>query len=209
MKALILPFLFLFFSCNSTPTKLPILGDKTPIQKMVNGKMVVDTLYKTIPPFRYLDQDSIYFSNANTRGKIYVADFFFTSCPTICPIMQKNLSHLVDAFKADSGIYFLSYSIDPIHDTPKRLKRYSAQLGQSHAHWYFLTGNRDSTYSLAEKGYYVTAKSDTTAPGGFVHSGAFILVDKKGRIRGTYDGTVDEDVNHLNQDLITLKNEKD
>lgn len=199
----------LFLSCHSTPSALPILGEKTPIQKMVGGKMVIDTLYKTIPQFRYLDQDSVYVSNLNTQGKIYVADFFFTSCPTICPIMQKNMARLAEAFKADSGIYFLSYSIDPKHDTPKRLKRYQTQLGVKNPHWYFLTGNSDSTYALAEKGYYVTAKSDTSAPGGFVHSGAFILVDKQGRIRGTYDGTVDDDINKLSQDLVILKNEKD
>jgi len=209
MKKIFFLGLILILSCTSKPSRLPILGDKSPIEKMVKGKKVIDTLYKTIPHFHYLDQDSLSFDNSKTKGKIYIADFFFTSCPTICPIMQKNLNKLAEAFKSDSDIYFLSFSIDPAHDTPKRLKRYQSQLGVHNTHWFFLTGNRDSTYALAEKGYYVTAKSDTTAPGGFVHSGAFILIDKLGRIRGTYDGTLDEEVEKLSQDMAILKNEKE
>ncbi len=204
---LFLGFISMFSSCGPTG-KLPIYGDRSPMTRIINGKTVIDTLYKTIPHFSYLDQDSNLIENKNLLGKIYVADFFFTSCPTICPIMQKNMVKLSNVYAQDEDIYFVSYSIDPTHDTVQKLKKYANQLGISGKHWYLLTGNRDSTYKLAEKGYFATAKSDSTAPGGIVHSGGLILVDKLQRIRGIYDGTLDDEVEKLKGDLKILKAEK-
>jgi len=204
----IVGILFFFIACNSS-SPLPILGERSGAPRVVDGKTIIDTIYKTIPHFRYRNQDSLYVDNTNFNGKIYVADFFFTSCPTICPIMEANMLKLAGQFKDDKNIFFVSYTIDPKHDSPHRLKEYAKKLGAEGLNWQFLTGDRDSTFTLAEKGYYATAKSDTTAPGGFVHSGGFILIDKQRRIRGIYDGTLEEDVNKLGKDLVILEKEKE
>lgn len=200
--------LFIVASCTNNTAHIPILGTRTAYTHEVKGKQVTDTLYHTIPAFKMLDQDSTLTDNSRFNGHIYVADFFFTSCPSICPIMQKNMLKLFKEFKDERDIAFLSYTIDPLHDTPAKLKKYSRQLGVDGKKWYFVTGNRDSTYVLAEKGYYATAKSDSTAPGGFVHSGGLILVDKERRIRGIYDGTQEEEVDKLSQDLKLLQAEE-
>lgn len=203
-----LALMIIFSSCKSTPAAIPILGTRTPVIHTTNGKSRVDTIYHTIPAFRMLGQDSTWISNSTFNGKIYIADFFFTSCPSICPIMQKNMLKIYKEYKDSPDIAFLSYTIDPEHDSCSKLKRYSGQLGVDSKKWYFVTGSRDSTYLLAEKGYYATARADSTAPGGFVHSGGLILVDKSRRIRGIYDGTVEDDVQKLAADLKVLQAEK-
>ncbi len=200
--------LSIFSACSNRTAHIPILGTRTAITREVKGKKVTDTLYHTIPAFNMLGQDSVQISNATLNGKIYVADFFFTSCPSICPVMQKNMLKLYKQYKDERDFAFLSYSIDPLHDTPSKLKKYSIQLGADSKKWYFVTGNKDSTYALAEKGYYATAKADSTAPGGFVHSGGLILVDKERRIRGIYDGTQEDEVNKLSQDMKLLQVEE-
>lgn len=200
--------LSIFSACSSHTAHIPILGTRTAITREIKGKKVTDTLYHTIPAFNMLGQDSVKISNATLKGKIYVADFFFTSCPSICPVMQKNMLKLYKQYKDERDFAFLSYSIDPLHDTPSKLKKYSTQLGADSKKWYFVTGNKDSTYALAEKGYYATAKADSTAPGGFVHSGGLILVDKERRIRGIYDGTQEDEVDKLSQDMKLLQAEE-
>ena len=200
--------LSIFSACSNRTAHIPILGTRTAITREVKGKKITDTLYHTIPAFNMLGQDSVQISNATLNGKIYVADFFFTSCPSICPVMQKNMLKLYKQYKDERDFAFLSYSIDPLHDTPSKLKKYSIQLGADSKKWYFVTGNKDSTYALAEKGYYATAKADSTAPGGFVHSGGLILVDKERRIRGIYDGTQEDEVDKLSQDMKLLQAEE-
>ena len=200
--------LSIFSACSNHTAHIPILGTRTAITREIKGKKVTDTLYHTIPAFNMLGQDSVKISNATLKGKIYVADFFFTSCPSICPVMQKNMLKLYKQYKDERDFAFLSYSIDPLHDTPSKLKKYSTQLGADSKKWYFVSGNKDSTYALAEKGYYATAKADSTAPGGFVHSGGLILVDKERRIRGIYDGTQEDEVDKLSQDMKLLQAEE-
>lgn len=151
-----------------------------------------------------LDQDSVFVDNNTLQKKIYVADFFFTSCPTTCPVMQRNLLKVATEYRQQPKVAFVSYSIDPAHDTPHTLKNYANHLGIRPGQWLFLTGNRDSVYHLAETGYYATARADSTVPGGFVHSGALILVDTHRRIRGTYDGTIDDEAHKLSQDIKAL-----
>jgi len=197
-------FFLLSAACNQTGLRLPIMGSRTPITTESGGKTVTDTLYHTIPAFHMLDQDSVFVDNNTLRKTIYVADFFFTSCPTTCPVMQRNLLKVAIEYRHQPNVAFVSYSIDPAHDTPHILKNYASRLGIRPGQWLFLTGNRDSVYHLAETGYYVTARADSAAPGGFVHSGALILVDTRRRIRGTYDGTIDDDVQKLSQDIKTL-----
>jgi protein SCO1 len=200
-------FSLMFVACSHDHS-LPILGNRTPIEKMVDGKMVVDTEYATVPDFFFLNQDSIAVTQETVKGKIYIADFFFVTCPTICPIMKKQMIRVFEKYKGDTNMLLLSHTIDPEHDTIALLKDYSTRLGSDGKQWMFLTGNREAIYDMAEKGYYATAMPDSTEPGGYVHSGGFILVDGLRRVRGIYNGTDEAEVTHLMDDIDVLKKEK-
>ena len=185
---------------------LPIYGQREPVTKTVNGKTVTDTVYQTIPDFNFVNQYGKQITRKSLDGSIYVADFFFTSCPSICPIMHRNMLDVYNEFKSSGNVKILSHSIDPGHDSIPVLKSYADKLGITGNNWWLLQGNKEATYKLAES-YLVAVKEDKAAPGGFVHAGYFILVDKQKRIRGTYDGTNAEEVKKLIADIKTLQNE--
>ena len=180
--------------------KLPFLGSKE------IGKQG-DTLYHKIPDFKFLNQDSLWISEKDMAGKIYVADFFFTTCPTICPTMKTQLLRIYDKFAEDDRVRILSHTIDPEYDGVRVLKEYAKKLNITSPRWNLLTGKKSDIYRLGEKSYMVTAQEDANEVGGFVHSGAFILVDQNRHIRGIYDGTKEEDVNHLIEDIGMLLKE--
>jgi protein SCO1 len=203
--SLFLALLFLI-ACNQSNKKLPILGEREPITKEIDGKMVSDTIYQTIPPFSFINQDSITITNKTFDNSIYVADFFFTSCPSICPIMSKNLLKVLDKYKGNKEVKILSHSIDTKYDTPWVLKKYATKLGVEGDQWQFVHGSQEAIYGIADK-YMVYAKENSSAPGGFEHQGWLILIDKEKRIRGAYDGTNDEQVSQLMSDMDILLNE--
>ena len=193
---------------NASDNKLPILGNRVAQEIVVDGKTVMDTIYQTVPEFSLLNQDSVVITKQTVEGKIYVADFFFTSCPTICPTMKKELMRVYAKYKGNSQVAILSHTIDPDYDDLSVLKDYADRLDADGKQWMFLWGERKEIYDLAEKGYYASAMVDSTEPGGFVHSGGFILVDKHQRVRGIYDGTSATDVDKLMKDMdILLKEE--
>ena len=198
-----------FNSCTDTSVnKLPILGEREPIEKTVDGKLIIDTLYQTIPPFSYFNQDSLLISDKDFDNKIYVTDFFFTSCNTICPIMHRNMHNVYNKYKGDQKVKFLSHTIDIKYDLPSRLKKYATKLGIEGNQWEFVHGSRDSIFNIAAKSYLVAAYEDNTDPQGLVHQGWFILVDTKKQIRGAYDGTKEDQVKQLMLDMdILLKEE--
>lgn len=196
--------LFLIFACGEPAKKtLPILGERTAANKVVNGNTVTDTIYQTIPPFSFVNQDSAVITDKDFANSIYVADFFFTSCPSICPIMSKNLLKVLAKFKGNQEVKILSHSIDSKYDTPWILKRYANKLGVAGDQWQFVHGSQKDIYGIADK-YMVYAKENDQAPGGFEHQGWFILVDKEKRLRGAYDGTDDDQVAQLMQDMDIL-----
>lgn len=190
-------------SCRDNKV-LPFLGPKD--TRLVAGK--VDTVYHQIPPFRFLNQDSVWVSEKDMAGKIYIADFFFTSCPTICPKMKTQLLRIYERYSENEVIRILSHSIDPTYDTPSVLKQYATRLQVKSPRWNMLTGDKAAIYKLGEKSYMVTTQEDKNEAGGFVHSGAFILVDKNRHVRGIYDGTQENEVNHLIEDIEILLQEK-
>ena len=180
---------------------LPILG-----RQEIQGS---DTVYQQIADFRFMNQDSVWVTNQTFSNKAYVADFFFTSCPSICPIMKKQMLRVYKAFEGNPGISFLSHTIDPRHDSVPVLKKYAADLGVSSEQWHFVTGPRETVYALAENSYMVAALEDENAPGGFIHGGHFILVDENRHIRGIYDGTEEASVNQLIRDIPVLLKESE
>lgn len=192
-----LGFLLLIACSQQEQKRLPILGEKKA------GKTSVDTIYQTIPNFSFINQDSVTITNKDFDHSIYVADFFFTSCPSICPIMSKNLLKVLKKYQGNEEVKILSHSIDTKYDTPWVLKRYADKLGVTGNQWQFVHGSQKDIYTMADK-YMVYAKEDAAAPGGFEHQGWLMLIDKDKRIRGAYDGTDDEQVSKLMDDMDLL-----
>ncbi|MDH3709083.1 MAG: SCO family protein [Cyclobacteriaceae bacterium] len=180
---------------------LPILGRRT-------VSLEGDTLYHTIGSYAFVNQDSLEVTPETFDDKIYVADFFFTSCPTICPTMKTQMLRVYKKFQDNPQVAILSHSIDPTHDTVAVLKDYSQRLGiDNSAMWHFVTGSKEEIFRVGQSDYMVTAGEDEAAPGGFIHSGAFLLVDGERHIRGIYDGTKPEEVDKLMVDMATLLHE--
>jgi protein SCO1 len=211
MKKLVLFWVFLLLfvaGCDLfSEKKLPIMGWRDVKQVSRDGKVGYDTIYHTIPDFAFVNQDGALVTNKTFHDKIYVADFFFTSCPTICPIMKTQMLRVYEKFKDNDDILLLSHSIDPVYDSVPVLKVFSDRLGVDSRKWHFVTGDKDEIYEIGEKSYMVTAQEDVDEPGGYLHSGAFILVDKDRRIRGFYDGTKELEVDRLIRDIPTLLKE--
>lgn len=197
----------LLISCDSGKRKLPILGERDWTTKTVEGKEVTDTIYNTIPTYKFVNQNGDTITEKITEGKIYVTDFFFTSCPTICPVMKKQMVKVYNEFKGNPDVLIISHTIDPDHDTPKVLNQFAKDLGISGDQWQFLTGPKEKIYEIGQKSYMSTAKQDSTAEGGYIHSGAFILVDKDRHVRGMYDGTTEEGTKNLVADMKVLLDE--
>lgn len=187
-----------FGACQSTSKRLPIIGER----EVVQG----DTIYPKIPSFQFLNQDSVMLSDKFFDNKIYVANFFFTHCPSICPTMQRNLLKAYQKYKKDDRVAFLSHSIDFKYDQPYVLKSYATKLGVDNDQWQFVTGSKADIYGLSDK-YLVYTKEDASVPGGYDHSGYLVLIDHDKRIRGAYDGTNEEEVQKLLTDMDILLQE--
>jgi protein SCO1/2 len=195
------------FSCSSKSEKLPILGRKEIKNVTFEGKIQADTIYHTIPDFSFTNQNGEVITQDTFKDKIYVADFFFTTCPTICPIMKTQMLRVYEKFKDNPEVMILSHTIDPKHDSVAVLYEFADRLGVTGNMWQFVTGDQDEIYDIGQNSYMVTAREDPGEPGGYLHSGAFLLVDKERRIRGIYDGTLEEKVDILMKDIDKLLKE--
>ena len=204
----ILLALIILASCqqNKPAKKLPILGERDTTMRLADGKYQIDSIIHTIPDFDFINQDGEHVTQKNVEGKIYLVDFFFTSCPTICPRVKKNMLKIAESIKSDPEILILSHTIDPKHDTAAVLYTYASKLHINTKQWQFLTGDKDKIYAQAHE-YLVAVQQDTTAAGGFTHSGNVMLIDKKRQIRGYYNGLKEADMQNLLDDIQTLKME--
>ena len=194
-------------ACESETKQLPILGPTIIKNTVVDGALIADTTFGAIRGFKFWDQDSNVITENTVEGKLYVTDFFFTSCPTICPKMKQQMLRIHDRYLDEDKVVLLSHSIDPVRDSVQRLKTFAEKLGVQTEKWHLMTGNRDSIYSMA-KHYVIAAQEDPDAPGGFAHSGAFLLVDTKRQIRGIYDGTDPQEVDQLMDDIQFLNEQE-
>ncbi|MCK9447868.1 MAG: SCO family protein [Bacteroidales bacterium] len=193
--------IFLFITglaaaCSHPVERLPVYGKTTIVGE--------DTLHSVVRPFSFINQDSIEITNHSFESRIYVTDFIFLSCPSICPIMTQQLKRVYEMYRTDPNVFFLSHTIDPENDTIPRLKAYTEDLGIDSDKWFFVTGDKDSIFSIANDSYFATAFADSTAPGGFIHSGAFLLIDTHRQIRGAYDGTDPVEAERLMDDIQIL-----
>lgn len=180
--------------------KLEIFGPKEP----VTGKPG-DTTFHSIAPFNLLSQDGVAFTEKNLDGKIYVADFFFATCKTICPKMSMQMKRVQEAYKDDPEILLVSHTVNPERDSVKALAAYAAEYGALAGKWFFLTGDKKELYDLARHSYFLAAMPGDGGPDDFIHSEKVVLVDKDKRIRGYYDGTDYESINLLIDEIKVLK----
>jgi protein SCO1 len=191
-------FSMVLFSCTTSPTKLPKLGNTI----VENGREVSPKIRK----FDYLNQDSIHITNDSLKNNIYITDFFFTSCPSICPKVMKQMLTLHDEFKNEELIKLVSFTLDPKRDTVGKLADYATKIGVKSNKWLFLTGDKDFTLELAND-YFVSALEDASAPGGFDHSGKIVLVDKEGHVRAFCEGTDPESIPKFKEEIKLLLKE--
>lgn len=182
-------------SCKEKERTLPIIGKK----EIING----DTIWHTIPEFKFTNCDGKRISNDDLRNNIYLADFFLISCPSICPKVKKQMLRIYEEFENDARVKLVSHTIDPKRDTPERLRKYADQLGVNTRKWMFLRGEKEEILDIAES-YFVAAYEDEEAPGGFDHSGKIILVDKDRHVRSFAEGTEPDDVTRLIRDIHVL-----
>ena len=190
----------IFLACKPTSRSLPILGEI----EIVDG----DTVYHSIPDFSLVDHHGDTITNQTFDQSLYVADFFFTKCPTICPKLAQQMLRLHDRYQGNNHVKFLSHSIDPKYDTVAALKKYADKLGVANStSWHFVCVPKDDITQLALQ-YFAAAQVDPFAAGGYIHSGHFVLVDKKRHIRSFCDGTKPTEVDRLMKDIDLLLSEK-
>jgi len=175
----------------------------TIMQKIVDGKQESDTVWHTIPDFSLTNQLGQQVSLHDLEGKIVVADFFFTHCPSFCPTLTQNMRHLQEMFHTnDTIVQFLSFSVDPDRDSVPVLKAYADRFGVQHNNWWMLTGSKDTIYDLAERDFKLAAMD--SGHNNFVHTDRFVLLDKDRLVRGYYNGQDTTDLTRLASDIVLL-----
>ncbi len=157
------------------------------IQKEALSYLKIDGKDRKVPDFILTNQDSLFITNDDLLGKVYVLEFFFSRCPDICIEMNRNMRKLDKKFGDSNDFGIVSITIDPSHDSPYILKKYSEDLGVKSQNWHFLTGDRNYIYDLANKGFNIYANENSNFGGGFEHQGYFALIDKQGYIRSRND----------------------
>jgi protein SCO1 len=213
MKSLVMllpaALMIVLASCNETPKKkpraLPFAGNYNVVVSETDGERSTDTIYPTIPAFQYLNQDSAMIKSSQMKGKVWIANFFFSYCPSICPPMTSQMKRLnIMTSDINQHLQYMSFSIDPTRDTPTRLREYIKENGIRAKNWYFFTGDEAKTHRLGIENFLVYAADEAAAPGGFAHSDGLVLVDKEGYVRGIYHGTITKEVDQLNKDIRKL-----
>ena len=199
--------LLLFYQALKPERRLPIYQPA-----MVNYELVDSTLqhqkkFHRIANFSLQNQNGELITQANYQEKIYVADFFFTTCPTICPIMTKNMAAVQEAFLNDPQVMLLSHSVTPKIDSVAQLKKYALEKGVKDQKWNLVTGDKKQIYRLARKSYLAVKEDGNGGPYDMIHTENFILVDPEKRIRGFYDGTNPDEIQTLLEDIALLKKE--
>ena len=197
--------IYLFYNALQPEKLLPVYQPSMVDKSLVDSTLYYKKKYHTIVDFKLVNQNGDTITQANYKDKIYVADFFFTTCPTICPIMTKNMAEIQDAILNDPEIMLLSHSVTPVIDSVPQLKKYALEKGVVDSKWNLVTGDKKQIYELARKSYLAVKNDGDGGPYDMIHTENFILVDKEKRIRGFYDGTNPEDIDKLLADIKILK----
>lgn len=197
--------IYLFYNALQPKKNLPVYSPA-----MVNSELVPEEIqhvrkYHTIADFSLTNQNGEAVTQEDYRDRIYIADFFFTTCPTICPLMTKNMAVIQNEIQDDQEVLLLSHSVTPEIDSVAQLKKYALEKGVDDKKWNLVTGDKKDIYELARKSYLAVKTDGDGGPFDMIHTENFILVDKERRIRGFYDGTKTEDIEKLMEDLKVLK----
>ena len=199
--------IYTFYKIQTPKEKLPILNPVDINPKLVDKSVRKVRAHHKIAPFKMTDQNGDIITNTTYKNKIYVADFFFTRCESICPIMTNYLSQVQEVYKKDNDIMFLSYSVTPKIDSTSVLKNYAQKYGVIDAKWHLVTGSKKEIYKLARQSYFTVLDEGDGGEKDFIHTEQLVLIDKNQQIRGLYDGTDKEQVNKLIEDIAILKKE--
>ena len=191
----------------SQPKPLKVYNPADINPKLVD-KSVQDVKIKhRVGAFSLIDQNNREVTEGSFKDKIYITDFFFVTCPTICPKMATQMHRVYNEFKKNDEILFLSHTVMPLQDSVPVLKAYADKLNVNSKKWKFVTGDKKQIYNLARKTYFAAISEGDGGPDDFIHTENFVLVDKEKRLRGFYDGTSEEDTDRLIQDVYTLLEE--
>ena len=217
ISVLVLPsvlyFIFVYGAEDNFFQTLDYVGPAQIVERSTDDGVVSDTIPYQIPNYQFTTQDNELLSSEDLKGKIYVANFFFSTCPSICPAMNYNVKQVQDRFLGYEDINFVSFTVDPEHDTVEVLKAYEKEVGAVNGRWFFLTGEKADIYKTA-KDFFLNAMEDATADGGFLHSEHLVIVDWEGRIRSrrddlgnlkaVYNGLSPDEINKLKDDIKVL-----
>ena len=210
---LIILFFIICVSCKKETTidktkTLPFYNSEEFTPEWIAKKDVNYSKIHTIAPFEFTNQNGQKITNKDFEEKIYIADFFFTTCPSICPILAKNMNSIQETYKEDKDIMLLSHSVMPWVDTVEKIKEYALEKKAIDGKWHLVTGKREAIYNIARASYFADEDfKKTKDESEFIHTENFVLVDKKGRIRGVYNGTLAFDIQRLKRHIEILKKE--
>jgi len=195
----------------SEKKKLPVINPIDISEEMVDPELLRVGYGHKIGDFSFLDQNGKTITQKDVKGKIFVAEYFFTTCQTICPIMNKQMQRVHEAYRENDKVNILSFTVNPEIDTVEQMKRYADEHKADAEKWHFLTGEKDKLYELARKSFFVLKPAESQNLGDvgsdFIHTNNFVLVDQEMRIRGYYDGTNKKEVDRLIKDIDLLLNE--
>ena len=207
MSVVSIAAILMFYNVLKPEEKLPIYQPNMVSFQLVDSTVQHVKRFHKIKDFSLVNQNGEKITNENYRDKIYIADFFFTTCQGICPIMKENMIILQDEYKDDDQVYLLSHTVTPEIDTKEVLKKYSLEKGVIDSKWNLVTGDKKQIYNLARKSYLVAEDIEESELFEMIHTENFVLVDPERRIRGFYDGTDQESMNALIYDIKVLKKE--
>ncbi|MGB5236456.1 MAG: SCO family protein [Flavobacteriaceae bacterium] len=205
MLVLSVIILGLFYNALKPQDSLPVYQPADFNPELVDSTLHYVKKYHTIDNFSLVNQNGEIITEANYQNKIYIADFFFTTCLTICPIMTKNMADIQERIIEDEDVMLLSHTVTPEIDSVAQLKKYAIEKGVADHKWNLVTGDKKQIYDLARKSYLAVKDFQAAGPFDMIHTENFILVDKERRIRGTYNGTSPEEIERLMNDLEILK----
>lgn len=200
IAATVFVYAFFIYDKEKPITYLPIYGQKN--YETINGK--TDTTFHTIQDFSFINQDGDTVTQKDFNGSVYVTDFFFTTCQTICPIMSTQMERIAEKFKGNMNVKFISHTVDPEIDTVEQLKQYAIKHNADTRQWMFVTGDKKDLYEIARKSYLLNAEQGDGGPDDFIHTQNFALIDKDKHIRGFYDGIDTTEMNQLMKDIDLL-----
>ncbi|MEN9949337.1 MAG: hypothetical protein RLY85_89 [Bacteroidota bacterium] len=203
-------YLFVSSLSNDAIKMPPRYFYDTVVVKKERGKDVSDTVWHQIRPFKLKNQFGREVGLQDLEGRIVIADFFFTSCPSICPTLTRNMKRLQTAFKkTDSLVRFVSFTVDPLRDSVPRIKAYGDKFGIDHDTWWMLTGEKDEIYDLAISEFKANIASNGNIDTGFIHTEKFFLLDRNKVVRGWYNGLDSTNLDKLIKDVVLLNMERD